>query len=371
MTASAGRDIAEHVDALTLIDNHVHGYWLDAPDRRRFDSALNEANTEPLADFDSGFDTQLGFAIRAWCTPLLGLPRHADPEEYWAARSTRTEADLAHTFLTAAGVSDWLVDTGFPGVGGLDDVAATAAGRVHEVVRVEQIAEQAAAVRGAYADAFREILVARTRSAVATKTILAYRSGFDIDLSAPAERDVEAAANRWRDEGGVRLTDPVLLRFGVHEALRVGKPLQVHVGLGDRDCDLHRTNPLYLIDFLRQSADVPIILLHCYPFEREAGYLAAAFNNVYLDTGLSVNHLGARAAAFLSRTMELAPFRKILYSSDAVGPAELHYLGARLWRDGMAEVLSGFVDRGQWSLCDAQRVAGLIGRNNAERVYGL
>jgi predicted TIM-barrel fold metal-dependent hydrolase len=147
--------------------------------------------------------------------------------------------------------------------------------------------------------------------------------------------------------------------------------VQFHVGLGDRDCDLHRTNPMHLLDFLRRSGDVPIVLLHCYPYEREAGYLAQAFNNVHLDIGLSVNHLGARAAAYLGRTLELAPFRKILYSSDAYGPAELHYLGARLWRQGITEVLAGFVDRGHWSVPDALRVAGLIGRDNAVRLYRL
>ena len=361
--------LTEYLAALELIDNHVHGYWLDSPDRRRFENGLNEPNTESLADFDSGFDTQLGFAIRAHCAPLLGLPPHADPDEYWSARSARTAAELGQIFLPAAGASDWLIDTGIPGLAGVADMTAAGAGRVHEVIRIEQVAEQAAESHGDYVTAFREILSRRTQSAVATKTILAYRSGFDIDLSAPSEREVHVAAGRWRDSGGVRVTDPVLLRFGLHEALRLGMPLQVHVGLGDRDCDLHRTNPMHLLDFLRQSGDVPIVLLHCYPYEREAGYLAAAFNNVHIDVGLSVNHLGARAAAFLAHAMELAPFRKILYSSDAVGPVELHYLGARLWRDGMAEVLTGFVERGHWSLNDAVRVAGLIGRHNARRVY--
>ena len=64
------------------------------------------------------------------------------------------------------------------------------------------------------------------------------------------------------------------------------------------------------------------MLLHCYPYEREAGYLAQAFNNVYLDGGLSINHLGARSPAFIARLLELAPFRKIVYSSDGFGPAE-------------------------------------------------
>ena len=140
-------------------------------------------------------------------------------------------------------------------------------------------------------------------------------------------------------QSGTRLTDRVLLRFGLYQALRLGKPLQFHVGFGDRDCDLHRTNPLHLLDFLRNSGDTPIMLLHCYPYEREAGYLAQAFNNVYLDGGLAINYLGARSTSFIGRLVEMAPFRKILYSSDGFGPAELHYLGARLWRNGIRDML--------------------------------
>lgn len=368
---TARRQLTEHIAGLELVDNHVHGFWLGTTDRRRFENGLNEANTEPLADFDSGFDTQLGFAVRAHCAPLLGLPAHADPETYWAARASRTETDLARIFLPAAGVGDWLVDTGLPGLAGLHDVVDAGRGRVHEVVRIEQVAEEAAAQSGDYADAFAEILSRRAQSAVATKTVLAYRAGFAIDLSRPSDREVAHAALRWRDDGGARLTDHVLLRFGLHEALRLGKPLQIHVGLGDRDCDLHRTNPTHLLGLLRGAGETPIVLLHCYPYEREAGYLASAFNNVHLDVGLSVNHLGARAAGFISRTLELAPFRKILYSSDGVGAPELHYLGSRLWRDGMTEVLGAFVEGGHWSLDDARRVARLIGRDNAIRLYGL
>ena len=62
--------LAEHIAGVPLIDQHVHGCWLAAGDRRRFENALNEANTEPLADFDSAFDTQLGFAVRTHCAPI-------------------------------------------------------------------------------------------------------------------------------------------------------------------------------------------------------------------------------------------------------------------------------------------------------------
>lgn len=365
-------DLEDHINSLSLIDNHVHGFSTSQPNRREFENGLNEANSEALADFDSGFDTQIGFAVRTHCAPLLGLSPHADPETYWAARSALSNPELARRFLSSAGVSDWLVDTGLSGnVAGLQEFSLTSGGTVHEIVRIEHVAEQALAAGGEYPSVFDELLRSRAATAVATKTILAYRGGFDGDLSEPSTSEVISAADRWRDSGATRLTDRVLLRHGLHHALRLGKPMQFHVGLGDRDCDLHRTNPLLLLDFLRHSGDTPIVLLHCYPYEREAGYLAQAFNHVYLDTGLSVNHLGARAAAFLARTLELAPFRKILYSSDAYGPPELHYLGSRLWRDGMSSALGEFVERGQWSAADAIRVAGLIAQDNAGRLYQL
>jgi uncharacterized protein len=364
--------LADHISGVPLIDQHMHGCWLTAGDRQRFENGLNEANTEPLADFDSGFDTQLGFAIRAHCAPILGLPKHADPQAYWQRRSQLTEVELGRIFLHAAGVSDWLVDTGYSyGVADVAQLAEWSGGRAHEVVRLEQVAEQAAHASGDYASAFNEILHRRAAPAVGTKSVLAYRGGFDGDLTEPSATEVAEAAARWRDRGGVRLEDRVLLRFGVHQALRVGKPLQFHVGFGDRECDLHKANPLYLLDFLRESGDTPIVLLHCYPYEREAGYLAQAFNNVYLDGGLSINHLGARAPAFIARLLELAPFRKILYSSDGFGPVELHYLGTRLWRNGIHRVLSGFVNDGDWSEADAMRVVDLIARGNATRIYRL
>ena len=364
--------LREHIGEVPLIDHHVHGCWLKIGDRSRFENALNEANTEPLAPFDSAFDTQLGFAVRAHCGPILGLPRHADPDAYWRRRTEVPAPELAKIFLSAAQVSDWLLDTGFArGVADLDAMAALGVGEVAEVVRLESIAEQAAATPGDYVLAFDDILAQRTRDAVATKSVLAYRGGFIGDLSDPSPAEVADAATRWRDSGGTHLTDRVLLRFGLHRALRLGKPLQFHVGFGDRDCDLHAANPVHLLDFLRISGDTPVILLHCYPYEREAGYLAQAFNNVYLDGGLAINYLGARSAAFVGRLLEMAPFRKILYSSDGFGPPELHYLGAHLWRTGIATTVGRFVEADEWSCADAVRVVDLIAHGNARRVYQL
>lgn len=84
-----------------------------------------------------------------------------------------------------------------------------------------------------------------------------------------------------------------------------------------------------------------------------------------------MNYTGARSVAVVAESLELAPFAKILFSSDAWGPAELHHLGALLWRRAMTRVLSDFVADGEWSREQAVRVATMIGSQNARRVYGL
>jgi predicted TIM-barrel fold metal-dependent hydrolase len=372
---SAVPALAEYVETLSLVDHHVHGPFREPIGRVTFENALNEGNTDPLPDFVSGFESQLGFAVRRWCAPLLDLDPHASPDEYWTRRAELGEMEANRRFLAAAGVGDWVVDTGFGSadVLSLDELRALTAGAVHEIVRLETLAADLLADSAdGYPDRFRVGLAnARDRGAVGAKSILAYRTGFDVDYTRPADGDVQRAAEA-QIGAAAPLTDPTLIVFGLFAAADAGLPLQIHVGLGDRDLDLHRVNPMLLLPFLRApEVGVPVLLLHCYPYEREAGYLAQAFGNVHLDVGLAVNYLGAAARALVGRSFELAPFAKVLYSSDAWGPAELHYLGARLWRNAIVSVVGEWVDRDEWALADAHRVITASASGNARRVYGL
>jgi hypothetical protein len=61
----------------------------------------------------------------------------------------------------------------------------------------------------------------------------------------------------------------------------------------------------------------------------------------------------------------------MLYSSDAFGLPELHYLGALGFRRDIAAVTGEFVTDRLWSAADASRVADMIGSGNARRVYKL
>jgi hypothetical protein len=172
---------------------------------------------------------------------------------------------------------------------------------------------------------------------------------------------------------GHRISDAVVLRFLLWCGVDRGLPIQLHAGYGDPDLDLHRADPLLLTGWLRRVAPtgIRVMLLHCYPFHRQAGYLAQVFDHVYFDIGLGVNHVGVQSRQLIAESLELAPFHKQLFSSDAWGPAELHLLGSWLWRRGMSSVLGQWVDQGDWSRVDAVRVLELISAGNARRVYGL
>ncbi len=373
--------LADAARTVALVDHHVHGCFVDPVDRGVFEESFNEASVDPIPGFMTQFDSQPGFAFRRWCAPLLGLERHAPADRYWAARSALAPAELNRLLLRRAGVEHWLVDTGFSSrpVTTPAQLAADARSAASEIVRLEALAESL--VRGGvtprdFPEAFRAALREATAGgAVGFKTILAYRTGFDIDWSAPADDTVIAAVTRWTATGSTRprLDDPVLETFVIHAAVAVGLPLQIHVGFGDRDLDLHRTNPMLLLGLLRQeqAKHTPITLLHCYPYHREAGYLAQAFDNVYFDVGLSVNYTGAQSTQLIAESLELAPFAKQLYSSDAFGLPELHLAGSILWRRAMAQVIGRWVTETAWSQADGVRVLRMIGAGNARRLYQL
>ena len=375
-------DLSETIGALPLIDHHVHTALGRDVGRPEFERLITESGLAAAAE-TTWFDSPPGMAIRRWCAPLLGLDPFAEPEDYLARRAELGGAEVAGRLLRATGIARFLIDTGYeaPGSLSLAAMAEASGGLVHEIVRLEPIAEQVAAASGGGAASFagrlRAALWEQTAAAVGLKSIIAYRFGLDFDPQPPSERDVTAAAGRWLTEieesGQARLTDPVLLRHLLWAGADRGLPLQLHTGYGDRDLDLRRCDPLLLTGFLKavEPLGVPVMLLHCYPYHRGAGYLAEMFRNVYLDVGLALTHAGARAEAIVAESMEVAPFAKVLFSSDACGLPELHYLGTLLWRRATAGVLGGWAERGDYSGPEAARIASMIGSQNALRVYRL
>jgi uncharacterized protein len=368
------------VESLRLVDHHVHGAAAGEVDGAEFEAGLTESSW-PSPARTTHLDSQLGFAVRRWCAPVLGLPPHVDSHTYLARRRELGAREVTRRLLTASGIGWFLVETGYGAdqTLGPAEMSAASGATASEVVRLESVAEEVAASgvdATGFADRFACLLDVRSARAVGLKSVIAYRYGLDFDPEPPSAGEVRHAAGQWlrrQESGELRLTDPVLLRHLLWVALEHRLPLQFHVGYGDPDLTLHRCDPSLMTDFLRraQGRQVPVMLLHCYPYHRTAGYLAHVFPHVYFDVGLAVNYTGARCRAVIAESLEVAPFGKVLFSTDAWGPAELHYLGAMLWRRAMVSVLGEWVESGEWSRADAERIVQMVGAGNAKRIYRL
>lgn len=366
-----------NLDGVPLVDHHCHGIVRDVLDRPQFEALLTEA-AGPGALALSLFDTQAGFGVRAVCAPLLDLSRGASPEQYLARRAELGAVEVARRMLASTGITDYLVDTGFqPGrITPPAELAAYTQALGHEVVRLETVAEQVIATTdpARFADAVRERLHARAATAVAFKSVAAYRVGLDLDPRRPSDAEVTAAAATWRSgRTAPRLTDRTLIRFLLWSAVDVGLPVQFHVGYGDTDLDLQRCDPLLLTPLLRATAGlgVPIMLLHNYPYHRSAGYLAQVFDHVFVDVGLALSNVGTRADTLLAELFELAPFGSVLFASDAFGLAELYALSTALFRHALSAFLDDGIAREFWPVAEAERIARLVTSGNARRAYRL
>lgn len=378
MTAHA--ELAHAIDAMPLVDHHAHGMLRDPLAEADLLDALTQAEH---ADRAAVFDSQVGFAIRRICAPVLGLPAFADAARYLAARSELGFDEATGRLLRASGVRTSVIDDGYrPDLLLPDDRLTELSGaRTHRIARLETLAENVMtdATSGAdFVDRLAVALEAAARDAVGFKTVAAYRTGLALDPAKPSAAELAEAAEAWfaarRRAGGAsaRLDDAMIIRHLAWWALERGAVLQVHGGFGDPDLRLDRADPFLLQPFLAatQHTGGRIALLHCYPFIREAGMLAHLYPHVFLDAGLAIGHVGANADTLVRETLDLAPFTRVLFSSDAWGVPERVLLGARLWREAATRVLADYVTRDGWPVDEALRVAELMAWRNAESLYG-
>jgi hypothetical protein len=281
----------------------------------------------------------------------------ATEEAVYARRLASDPADYAAELLRATGAELLLVDDGFltEDVGtSWRELGALAGCPARPVMRIERVAESS----GGALDAVRaEVEGARERGFVGLKTIAAYRGGLDLDALGPSVR-----ADRLE---GAPVREVLLAALEANEASGDPLPVQVHTGFGDSDLSLPRARPGLLKPLIERFRSTSFVLLHCYPFVREAGWLAHVYGNVYFDLSLTIPHV-SRPAVALAEALELAPVSKLLYASDAALTPELYLLAARWWRDALAAVLPEMLPG-----ASVEPAARMILRDNALALYDL
>jgi hypothetical protein len=309
-----------------LVDHHAHGILYALPSLDEFRGLFSES-PDPRQWSHVATAVTYRRAIRELAAFFGCEPTEAAVYEH---RLTSDRDEYASALLRATNAELLFVDDGFPPPGegtSWQELGALAGCEARPVLRIETHEPE-------------DIAGAREQGFVALKTIAAYRGGLD------------------------RLAEPVLAALEANEETGAPLPVQVHCGFGDSDLWLARADPSHLKPVVERFRETRFVLLHCYPFVREAGWLAHVYGNVWFDLSLTIPHV-SRPTEMLRQALELAPVSKLLYASDASRTPELYYLAAKWWREALAEVLPELVGD------DADEAARRILRANALELYSL
>ena len=377
---------AEAVDLrhVTVVDNHCHGILRS----QNFDDLVSwrRAFTESA---DPGMPREhvasTAFYLRLIRTLAAFFDCEPEEEAVFAARAEMERSELTRALLRAANVEILLIDTGYPPPAEVlpgDELATLGGCRIEPMLRLETLMERLLAEHGSLGEVKEALTAAlddvRGRGYVALKSIVAYRTG--LNVREWTEEEAKASLREFRrTEGPARLAHKPLLDTLLHvafaEAARQEVPVQFHVGYGDADTDLLLGNPLHLRAVLEQPdyRGMPVVLLHeCYPYTREGGYLAAVYDNVYLDLSYGIPLLGyGEMLSFTREALGVAPISKLLYSSDGIGVPELHWMSAIDGRHVLGQALEDLVAHTELSIPEAEAAGEDVLRGNAIRLYRL
>jgi hypothetical protein len=333
----AAGPLLEVLSSVALVDQHAHGILRARPTLDEFRGLFSES-----PDPRQWPHVATGLTYRRAMRELADLFGCESTEQaVYAYRLSKEPEEYASALLRATGTEVLLVDDGFPPPGvGVEwrELGELAACEARPIMRIERVFEAGGidAVRG-------EVSAARENGFAALKTISAYRTGLELE----------------------RIHDFVVAALEANETTGAPLPVQFHCGFGDWDLYLPSADPGHLKPLIERFRDTPFVLLHCYPFVREAGWLAHVYGNVWFDLSLTIPHV-FRREAILRQALELAPVSKLLYASDAARTPELYYLAAKWWRQALAAVLPEALPPEE-----AEAACRQILRDNALGLYGL
>jgi predicted TIM-barrel fold metal-dependent hydrolase len=369
-----------------VVDNHCHGILRS----QSFDTLLSwRQNFTESADPGMPRDhvASTAFYLRLIHALAGFLDCEPDEETVLVARAEKDARELVGALLWAANIETLLLDTGYPPPEKVlpgAELARLGDCHAEPMLRLETLMERLIAEHDSLEEAKEALVVAlndvRGQGYAALKSIAAYRTG--LNIREWSREEAEASFDEFQGavrEGSAHLNHKPLLDTLLHaalaEAARQEVPVQFHVGYGDTDTDLLLGDPLHLRAVLEKPEyrGMPVVLLHgCYPYTRKGGYLAAVYENVYLDLSYGIPLLGfAEMLSFTREALGVAPISKLLYSSDGIGMPELHWMGATDGRRVLSQALEELVAHGELSISEAEAAGEEVLRSNAIRLYRL
>ena len=378
------RPLLELWEDVRAVDHHCHPLrrWPFQLTELELRSAFTEAIDPAIAEHHVIHTAAYQGALHRIAAEL-----HCDPSEgaILGRRNAADPASYARQLLGRTATEVMLVDRGFATGDAFtveEQQQATGIPQL-EIIRLETLAENLVKTASDPREWFTNIRAALradvARGAVGVKTICAYRASLRLE---PVDTDALGVAfsslrSRTERDEPLRMTGNAICHALVFEAAKecqeLDVPLQVHCGFGDPDEDLAEASPLGLRPLLIDPSyrGLRIVLLHCYPYHREAAYLCSVFPGVYMDLSLTIPVAALDGVRAMHEALGLCPTSKLLYASDATRYPEVYLVAATLHREALADALGELVERRVMSRSAAVEAGRQVLAGNARRLYPL
>jgi hypothetical protein len=374
---------------IRAIDNHAHSIsadYLKVSPEKEFFAFLTESSQPRMKEM----------ACRSLNAELLKAELYrsfnvSNFDEYMALRAGSAHAHLNQLF-DLAGLDTLLIDDGFSR--GFLDLAAFSSicgnRRIFRVFRLEALFEEAIKGEDTLVDCLALVkarlshLCKSEIKTVALKSVLAYRGGLSLstklaelesfdDLASLSEAEYAKFRGSLLKSGRIDSSLAPLYLLLLAEAFRFARaeqlPVQIHCGLGDDDALLEESNPLRLQPFIRalsRLAKLPkLVLLHTFPYVKEAAYLASMYEEIYFDLSLCSFLAAPALAQGIKEALAMSPYEKLLAGSDGHSQPESHFWGMFNYRSALGEALQG---------CQAslrEKITELVLCQNASLLYRI
>lgn len=371
------------LSAIPIYDHHAHALYPEALWR-----------TEPIEQyFTEAYDPEIlkrfvqdNLFFRRSIRDLAGFYGcDPTPEAVLETRQKHDYIQLCRSFFAEANITRWLIDDGIwvDRLWSIEECKQNVGIPTERVVRLEvelaKLVEKHDTATKLLSD-FERKLHEIAPEVISFKSIVAYRTGLNITHHHLVELERSYSEMRKALHPGQTpriASKPILdsmLWVAFKVAVQHNKPVQFHSGYGDPDLDMRLANPLHLRDVLEtpELKGLKVVFLHCYPYMREAGYLASVYPGAYMDLGLTIPYASVQGMlTAVQESLHLSPISKVLFSSDAQRTPELFWLAARWGRRILGQVLDQTIQNGDLTADEAHWAAQRILHDNSAELYGV
>jgi len=259
----------------------------------------------------------------------------------------------------------------------LDELGAIAPVQMRRVARTDNFIRDLLPVEDSWPSFFRrydeELDGAIGDGAIAFKSVIAYRTGLNIQPVSESEARADFEAHRSELEGAQKVFRDFLFCHTMDVARERGLWMHIHAAVGDPDIVYQYANPAHLYPLLhseRFRANRVVLIHGGWPWVGEAAAMVAILPNVYLDVSEGALFGMPNVRQRLMEALEACPYSKILYGADGSLPEAL-WIGAKRFKSVLARVMGELTDEGFCSASEARQAARMILHDNAMRLYEL